>query len=258
MRSVSMRVAAKLRDPQAMAAARVMPYQLMATYNATDQALPAEVRDALQDALEIALSNVPAFAGHVVVCPDASSSMSAPVTGQRGSATTKIRCSAVAAMLSAAILHKNRFTRVLPFGTEVLPVSLNPRDSVLTNAKVLAALQGGGTNCSAPLALLNIEDATVDLVIIVSDNESWMDPKHGRGTRTMLEWEALKARNPHARLVCIDLQPYDTTQAVERTDILNVGGFSDAVFDTIARFVAGTIAADHWVGEIEKVSLEVQ
>jgi len=31
-----------------------------------------------------------------------------------------------------------------------------------------------------------------------------------------------------------DLQPYTTTQAPDRSDILNVGGFSDAVFNVAA------------------------
>ena len=39
------------------------------------------------------------------------------------------------------------------------------------------------------------------------------------------------------KLVCVDLQPYDTTQAPDRADILNIGGFSDAVFQVIAVFL---------------------
>jgi len=66
-----------------------------------------------------------------------------------------------------------------------------------------------------------------DLVIFVSDNESWVDAGRGRGTATMAEWNAFRQRNPKARLVCIDIQPYRTTQAKERDDILNIGGFSD-------------------------------
>ena len=31
-------------------------------------------------------------------------------------------------------------------------------------------------------------------------------------------------------LVCIDLQPYGTTRAPDRADMLNIGGCSDAVF----------------------------
>ena len=82
------------------------------------------------------------------------------------------------------------------------------------------------------LALLNQRKAMGDLVIYVSDNESWVDaPHYGRmgdsATRTMLEWSRFRERNPGARMVCIDIQPYGTVQAKEREDIFNVGGFSD-------------------------------
>ncbi len=70
----------------------------------------------------------------------------------------------------------------------------------------------------------------------------------------MAEWAIFQGRNPNARLVCIDIQPYVTTQAAERADILNVGGFSDQVFTLLARFAEGNLSGDHWVGEIEKVT----
>ncbi len=71
----------------------------------------------------------------------------------------------------------------------------------------------------------------------------------------MQAWAKLKERNPEAKLVCIDIQPYATTQAQERADILNVGGFSDAVFDAIAAFAADGTGADRWVDEIERIVL---
>ena len=147
---------------------------------------------------------------------------------------------------------------MLPFEQKVVPLTLNPRDSVMTNAKKLASIGGGGTSCSAPLAQLNRERAVVDLVIMVSDNESWMDASHRGATQTMKEWEALKKRNPNARLVCIDIQPYRTSQAGERSDILNVGGFSDAVFGMVDQFARGKMNAEHWVGEIEQITLTPQ
>lgn len=251
-------VAATLRDPRAIAKARAMPYQLMSAFKATGDAVPAVVRDALQDAMELALANVPRFEGRVVVCPDVSGSMSSPVTGQRGSATSSVRCIDVAALVAAAILRKNPTARVLPFERDVVALSLNARDSVMTNAQALAAIGGGGTNCSAPLALLDKQAAAVDLVIIVSDNESWMDTSRHGATQTLREWERVKARNPRARLVCIDIQPGATTQAAERADILNVGGFSDAVFTMVARFAEGKAGPDHWVGEIDKCALAPQ
>jgi 60 kDa SS-A/Ro ribonucleoprotein len=125
----------------------------------------------------------------------------------------------------------------------------------MTNAARLAAVGGGGTSCSAPLALLNREKAQADLVVLVSDNESWADPARGRGTATMQEWAAFKERNPKARMVCIDIQPYATTQAQERDDVLNIGGFSDEVFKLLAVYAAGGLGADHWVGVIEETSI---
>lgn len=255
-------IAAKLRDPKAVVQARAFPYQLLAAYKATGEAVPVVVREALQDALEASLANVPALdsAGgrRVVVCPDVSGSMSSAMTGQRGSATSSVRCIDVAALVAAAVLRKNPRARVLPFEQDVVKLSLNARDSVMTNAQALAAIGGGGTNCSAPLALLNRERAAVDVVVLVSDNESWVDATRRGATQTMREWEVLKQRNPQARLVCIDIQPYATTQAAERRDIMNVGGFSDAVFTMMALFAEGKTGAEHWVGEIEKISLAQQ
>jgi len=248
-------VAAKLRDPQAVAKARVLPYQLMAAFTATGADVPHVVKEALQDAMELALANVPVFEGRVVVCPDVSGSMSSPVTGHRGSATSAVRCIDVAALVAAAVLRRNADARVLPFETKVVSLKLNPRDSVMTNAAKLAAVGGGGTSCSAPLALLNKEKAQADLVVLVSDNESWADRARGRGTATMQEWSAFKERNPKARLVCIDIQPYATTQAQEQADVLNIGGFSDEVFKLLAVYAAGGLGADHWVGVIEETSI---
>lgn len=244
-----------LRDPDDVRRARVFPYQLLAAYRNCSENVPVDVRDALQDAMEIAIDNVPTVSGKVYVCPDVSGSMRSSVTGHRAGATTSVQCVDVAALVAAAIVNKNPAAEVLPFESDVVRVDLNPRDSVMTNAGKLAALGGGGTNCSAPVRLLNHRKAKGDLIVFVSDNESWVDAGRGRGTALMQEWAEFRRRNPEARLVCLDIQPYATTQAIEREDILNIGGFSDQVFETIAAFSVGELEADHWIAEIEKVSV---
>jgi|CXWL01.1.fsa_nt_gi 60 kDa SS-A/Ro ribonucleoprotein len=253
-------VAARLRNPEAVRAARALPYQLLVTYRHATSA-PALVRDALHDALEVAIENVPTIDGKVYVLPDVSGSMAAPITGRRGSATTAVRCLDVAALAAAAILRRNPTAEVVPFQTTVLPVRLEPRDSVLTNAERLAALPQGGTNCSAPLAWLNARRAKGDLVVYLSDNESWLDSPTRPGlclprpnaTATLREWAIFKARNPQAKLVCIDLQPTTTTPAAERKDVINIGGFSDDVFRLLADIATGE--ATSWLAEIERVDL---
>jgi 60 kDa SS-A/Ro ribonucleoprotein len=248
-------VANRLADASLVKRARVFPYQLLAAFKSAGGDVPNLVRDALQDAMEVATENVPRLKGKVYVCPDVSGSMSSPVTGFRPGATTTVRCIDVAALVAASILRQNPQAEVLPFESKVVDVKLNGRDSVMTNAEKLAAVGGGGTNCSAPLVALNKRQAKGDLVVFISDNESWVDAKAGRGTATMREWAVFKQFNPQARLVCIDIQPHATTQAAEQADVLNIGGFSDQVFEVIAKFAEGRLGADHWVGVIESVQL---
>ena len=248
-------IAARLSDPEAVLRSRVLPYQLMMAWTMAGEGVPGCVQDALQDAMETAISNVPQIDGRVFVFPDVSGSMSSPVTGYRQGATTAVRCIDVAALVAAAVLRKNPRAEVIPFEQSVVSLRLNPRDSVMTNAEKLSKIGGGGTNCSAPLALLNQRKAAGDLVLYVSDNESWVDAGRGRGTATMQEWSRFKARNPKARMVCIDIQPYGSTQAAERPDILNVGGFTDRVFEIVSEFAAGRLSDGHWVEVIEKMEL---
>ncbi|MEM9865836.1 MAG: RNA-binding protein [Myxococcota bacterium] len=250
-------VASRLADKGEVQRARAFPYQLLSAWKAASSA-PASIQEALQDAMEHAVANVPSIEGRVVICPDVSGSMRGPVTGYRAGVTTHVRCVDVAGLIAAAMLRKNRSARVLPFEHSVRSIRLNPRDSVMSIATALAAIGGGGTSCSAPLAQLNKERAKVDAVIYVSDNESWVDREGrngwGGGTAMMTEWTKLRKRSPKAKLVCIDLTPNVHKQAIDRPDILNVGGFSDAVFDVVAQFVAAEGGA-HWATLIEGVEL---
>ena len=40
-----------------------------------------------------------------------------------------------------------------------------------------------------------------------------------------------------------------------RQDVLNVGGFSDQVFDVVAAFADGRLGGDDWVDEIEAIEV---
>lgn len=249
-------VAARLRDPARVRKAKVFPYQLLLAYRMARKEVPTIVKNALLDALEIAVENTPVIAGKLVACVDVSDSMASPVTGYRPGATSVVSCREVAALMAACLLSRNPLTRVLPFDTALHEVEMNPRDSLATNVGKLMPRAGGGTDVHLPLARLNAEQARADLVVYLSDNQSWVDTQaSAQPTATMREWARFKARNPSAKLVCVDLQPYANTQAAEREDILNVGGFGDGVMDVIARFAAGTLSAAHWVAQIEQVQL---
>ena len=174
-----------------------------------------------------------------------------------------MRCVDVAALFAAAILRRNPESIVIPFDTAAYETNADPGDTVLSLAQRLANYGGGGTNCSLPLAAANARYAGRKFAgcVLVSDQESWVGTGRAGSTGVMTEWQTF-VRNQvrlHSRgfagpkLVCINLQPYTTTQAPERNDILNVGGFSDAVFSVVASFLAGDDG--RFVAEVEAVEL---
>lgn len=296
-------IARKLADETAVKNSRAFPYQLYTTWSALDPNVPTVVKDALADAMTIALANVPVLSGNIVVAVDVSGSMSSAVTGYRRGATSVVRCVDAAALFAAAIKKANPMARIMPFDTALRSVKslessaetqaltqqatpnsmmqkiaqsrlfrqqkadekqppqgiVSPTEiDVFALATELASLCGGGTATAIPLEHLNREKAQVDVMIYFSDNESWADGYiGGRGTKMMAEWETLKKRNPNAKLICVDVQPYITSQANSRQDVLNVGGFGDEVFRMIELFVNNKLNADHWVTAIDRVELPV-
>ncbi len=263
-------VARRLADADEIRRSRQFPFQFLAAYlNVTDD-VPHKIKAALHQAAEIACGNVPELPGPVVIGLDVSGSMQSAVTGRRGrGATSKMRCADVAALFAAAILRRNPNSVVIPFDTSAYEARVDPSDSILSLAERLAKYGGGGTNCSLPLAKANQDFRHRKFAgcILVSDTESWV--YRGRvfgygqngSTGVMTEWQEFVKNQVRLhgsdeigpRLVCIDLQPYTTSQAPERSDILNIGGFSDAVFDVVAAFLKND--ADRFVTEIEAIDI---
>ena len=259
--SVTKKLADKLRNKEEIARAKVFPYQLLAAYLNHDDGVPRAMIDALHDAMELSVENVPAIEGKLVICPDVSGSMSSPITGHRGDgATSKMRCIDVAALFAVCLLRKNPDARVLPFEGDVRTLKIEPRDSILTNATKLASIGGGSTNCAAPLALLNREKTKVDAVVYISDSESWVDTTqlHGpyaRGTGMANEFVQLAVRSPKVKLMAIDITPSRSVQLQSDESVLNVGGFSDEVFKVSQMFLSGQLGKGEWLARIEEVRL---
>lgn len=263
-------VADRLADENEIRRSRQFPYEFFAAYQNASDELPQAIKTALHKAAEIACGNVPELPGPVVIGLDVSGSMRSAVTGNRGrGGTTKMRCVDVAALVAAAILRRNPESVVVPFDTSAFHPQVDPSDSILSLADRLAKYGGGGTDCSLPIRVANetYSQRKFAGVVLVSDNESWVyqgRPQfHGApcATGVMQEWQKFVRNQVQLqrggmlgkKLICIDLQPSTTVQAPERSDILNVGGFSDAVFEVMAAFLAGD--AGRFVVEIDAVTL---
>ena len=254
-------VAARIADAEAIRRSRQFPYQFLAAYlNASDE-IPQKIKAALHQAAEIACGNVPELPGPVVIGLDTSGSMSMSVTGWRGrGATSKMRCVDVAALFAAAILRRNPDSVVVPFDTQAYDVRIDPSDSILSLSERLAKYGGGGTDCSIPLHAANTKFSKRQFAgcVLVSDNESWVGTGRYGSTGVMTEWQKFVKNQKRLgvtdpKLVCIDIQPYGSTQAPERDDILNIGGFSDAVFNVVASYLGDNAA--RLLAEVESVEL---
>jgi 60 kDa SS-A/Ro ribonucleoprotein len=273
-------LAAKLADKAIIEKSKVFPYQLLVAYQHADSGIPHKVREALQDAMEIATNNIPRYGDGTAVLVDNSGSMGSSITGcgAPGDHVSKVTCKMVAGLIAASVVRTNKDGRVVCFADSAWDVDFNPRDSIMTNAQKFGS-GGGGTNLSAALHMLNTKKHKGDLVIIVSDMETWAESGckynqpytgygYGRGARStasngtgaMQEWNAYKVRNPNAKLVAIDVTAntgYRQFKDKDRSDILTIGGFSDTMWDVINDFALNQNGAEHWLSVIESIDLDV-
>jgi 60 kDa SS-A/Ro ribonucleoprotein len=260
-------VASRIADADAIACSRQFPYQFLAAYLNASAEVPQKIKAALHQAAEIACGNVPELPGPIIIGLDTSGSMGCPVTGYRGrGGTTKMRCVDVAALFAAAMRRRNPDSVVIPFDTQAYNVRIDPQDMILSVSERLATYGGGGTDCSIPLREANTKHSKRPFVgcVLVSDNESWITGGRAYGygyrgsTGVMTEWQTfVKNQQRHGitdpKLVCIDIQPYGSSQAPERDDILKIGGFSDAVFNVVSSFLSSD--AGRFVHEVEAIKL---
>ena len=262
-------IAERLSNKELVQKAKTFPYQILSAFLATQEpehyqswaftgpdetgTTPKTIVDALEQAMEHALENVPYLDANVAICLDVSGSMNRPITGVRKGATTKMRYVDAAALFAAAFMKRSKKSIVLPFDTRCFVAEPQKNMTVMNFATQLAKLGGGGTQCELPLAEMNKRGLKPDIVIFVSDNESWAGHYYSNTTNMMAEWAKLKKRAPQAKLVCIDIAAMSTAQATSAPDRLNVGGFSDSVFDVVAEFLSGNVK--NWVAKIEALAL---
>ncbi len=249
-------IAQKMDNREEVLRSKVFPHALMAAFDAT-ATVPREIRDSIQNCVDYSVANVPNFIGkQVLVAVDFSPSMGHAVTGNRGSATSVVTCNDVGSLFAAAIMKNNPSAHLMRFDNHAHNVEVNTRDSIATIRKLLVNC-GSGTDVSSPVRLANKNKLNADLVIILSDYESWSHAgQTHRQTALADEWREFKRSNPNAKLVCCDLQAQPVAQAPTNKDVLNVGGFSDSFFKVVEDFVSDkTTEQKNLVDVISEINL---
>ena len=252
-RGVVRNLAVTLADEENVTRYNAFPFELLATWKATQNNVPVEISNALQEAMEIATRNVPRLHGDTLIAVDMSGSMcGAPVTG-RGNKPSIITVVEAAGLISCSLLRQNKAATLIGFdceryrpfrhvGQQTMPGvyvlnHLNPFDSVMTNVTKLNH-SGGGTDVSLPFRYLLQQKQQVDNIILLSDYESWTSRYHGgRGAPACAAWMEYSRKHRNTKLACVDLQPQDTTQVPDQQGrVINIGGWNDPMFKALGDF----------------------
>ena len=230
-----------LTNPRRIAKAMQFPFRYYIAAQSLYDQVPQALTNAIYEALEISLANVPDFGPiQIAVACDVSGSMSGTMINRHTSAAT------IAALFTAAIWKTKPDAAILPFGTDVLPVAGNGRDSLVTLAQLIGQLQGGGTDLSAPLRKLYQSRKAVDLFIGLTDSEDWSASGgwYYRGNFPEA-WHNYKQFAPEARAVLIQLAPSGTrVVSPQEEDVHYVYGWSDRVLHYVAYVIQSQTMTD--------------
>jgi 60 kDa SS-A/Ro ribonucleoprotein len=246
-------VVARLTDPEAVKKSKLFPFRFYNAYKAfasnsssggwdTDRIL-----DALSDAMDIAISNIPEVPGRILIAQDVSGSMSGG-SFSRGTTTY----SDIAGIFGAVLFKAFPDTRIMQFDTDLYKVNASRKDSVMSLSQSLSR-SAGGTTMGLPLKYLNEHDIQVEHVIYVTDNMDWFyDTIYGNyadASDVLTEWRLYRNNvAPTCQLWWLRLDPYGTQQHLpEEPGVHTFNGWSDNVVRTLAT------KANGMAGQIEQI-----
>jgi len=192
----------RLKDPKALAKARVHPLALLiahATY-AGGRGLKGrlswdpvrEIVDALDEAFYLAFETVEPSDKRILLALDVSGSMDA---GQVAGAPITPREGAAAMALVTVATEPNTHTLAFsagcpqawtsPFGSRwagytdgLEPLALSPRQRLDDVVKAMRAMKFGGTDCALPMLYALDRKLEVDAFVIYTDSETWAGKIH--------------------------------------------------------------------------------
>lgn len=223
----------QLAEEQAVRRSLVFPFQFLSAVEVLKQGnLPGanRVMDAVNQAIDYSLANVPKFEGSTLIALDSSGSM----TG---------RPQAIGSLF-AATLVKASYAELMLFSDNARYISLNRRDTTLTAAQSIPFISGG-TNFNA---IFQYANRAYDRIIILSDMQGWIGG--GAPVASFAEYQKRYAAAP--RIYSFDLKGYGTLQFPQER-VYCLSGWSDRVFEIMQKLDRDPEALVH---EVAAISLE--
>lgn len=195
-----------LVDPKLIKKSLVLPFRFDTAQKEVKQRATLE---ALSEAIDISMSNVPKFDGSTLIVLDGSGSMNGKPLE-------------IGSLFAAVIYKANPGADFMVFGTNASYKVLNSKDSTLSLASSMRA-DMGGTNFHA---IFQAANKKYDRIIILSDMQGWEG--YNAPTTSLHAYEKQYGATPF--IYSFDLNGYGTLQ-FPRDRVFAIAGFSEKVLD---------------------------
>jgi len=224
---------AKLTDADEVRRSKQLPFRFYTAYkNVTGNRL---FSDAISEAMDLAVSNVPKLEGKTLIAVDTSGSMT-------GDPIEK------AAIFGATLLKANVDADVVLYDTEIEEFSGSGRTPVADLAdRIIHDAMGGGTETSLVFSYATGSQTKYDRIIIISDSESWAEG-WSMVDSVQSAYEAYRKKTGSDPMVyAIDIQGYGTKD-VTGGRVFHLAGWSSRLLDFIGQVERGNELVDYIKG----------
>lgn len=207
-------VAERIADPAEVARSKQLPFRFLSAVRALPSTRSSIIlRDAVCDAANTSLRNLPKLDGHTVVLVDYSKSMQDTLSDKSGLRRADV------ASLFAAMLFKAYGAHVYGFSVSCWAIPLSKHATVIqTSEKALRTAKWGATQTGAALEHVIRDNPNADRIVVITDEQTGDD-----AISPVRRW-LRKGRHLHV----INVAGYEPLMTPEHTKgIHRVGGWSD-------------------------------
>ena len=224
-KAVLRQVAEKIADPDEVARSRQFPFRFWSAYKNSGTMF---FGPALEEAMELSMSNVPTFKGRTLVMVDSSGSMENVI-----SAKSSVTRTEVAAVVAGGIKATSDIDMAI-FGTYVAMVENLPH-STLRTIEALNSVRGtvGHSTNTWPCTEAVFNPDRHDRIVVITDEQA--NPSRG-------DYFVPK----HVPVYVIDTAGYGKSSIALGDRRALIGGFNDASFNVLALLERGLDAGWPW------------
>lgn len=221
-----------IENPERVRKSKQLPFRFLSAYKAVAGVAGSRVFDALEDAVDASIENLPKLPGTTVIAVDTSGSMASKVSSK-----SEVSCVEIGMMIGMIANKMCENSIFYTFDTSIKKHAASARTGILY-AVTHDACAVGGTDMFLPFKAMIQNGVKADRIIVVSDNQCNCGWYCARTVQSIADEYRRVSRNDiwvHA----IDLQGYGTQQFCgAKTNI--IAGWSEKVLQFIPLAENGT------------------